>query len=159
MAIDDIINSAMRQHATPGCVVFVAKDGKVIFNKAYGYHTYDHVLPDRLTDMFDLASVTKISATTMEVMRLTEQHKLSLDSTIGSYIAKAKNTNKNDIKVRELMLHESGLIPYIPFYEHIKPTDFSADSSADYPTRLPIPIICAKAILPMLCGRKCLIRL
>jgi CubicO group peptidase (beta-lactamase class C family) len=136
LGIDDIVHDAIRQQATPGCVVLVAKDGKVIFNKAYGYHTYDHTYPDQVTDIFDLASVTKISATTMEVMRLTEQNKLSLDSTIGSYIAKARTTNKNDIKVRELMLHEAGLIPYIPFYEHIKPSDFSRDSSDAYPTKV-----------------------
>jgi CubicO group peptidase (beta-lactamase class C family) len=136
LGIDDVVRDAIKQQATPGCVVLVAKDGKVIFNKAYGYHTYDHTYPDQITDIFDLASVTKISATTMEVMRLTEQGKLSLDSTVGNYIAKAKTTNKNDIKVRELMLHEAGLIPYIPFYEHIKPADFSRDSSDAYPTKV-----------------------
>ncbi|MBW4891181.1 serine hydrolase [Mucilaginibacter sp. HMF5004] len=136
LAIDDIVNSAIRQQATPGCVVLVAKDGKVIYNKAFGYHTYDHNYPDQVNDIFDLASVTKISATTMEVMRLTEQGKLSLDSTVGNYIAKARTTNKSNIKVRELMLHEAGLIPYIPFYEHIKPADFSRDSSDAYPTKV-----------------------
>jgi len=136
LSIDDIVNDAIRQQATPGCVVLVAKDGKVIFNKAYGHHTYDPTYPDQITDIFDLASVTKISATTMEVMRLTEQGKLNLDSTIGTYLAKARTTNKNDIKVRELMLHEAGLIPYIPFYEHIKPADFSRDSSDAYPTKV-----------------------
>ncbi len=66
MDIDKIAREAIRSHATPGCVVLVARDGKVIFNKAYGYHTYDKTLPDKLTDIFDLASMTKISATTME---------------------------------------------------------------------------------------------
>jgi len=136
LPIDDIVHDAISLHATPGCVVFVAKDGKVIFNKAYGYHTYDHNYPDQITDIFDLASVTKISATTMEVMRLTEQGKLSLDSTVGSYLAKARNTNKNDIKVKELMMHEAGLVPYIPFYEHLKPADFSRDSSDAYSTKV-----------------------
>ena len=134
--IDAIVHEAMLQHATPGCVVLVAKDGKVVFNKAYGYHVYDHTLPDQLNDIFDLASVTKISATTMAVMRLTEQGKLNLDSILGNYVARARNTNKNDIKVKELMLHEAGLIPYIPFYEHIKPADFSRDSSDAYPTKV-----------------------
>lgn len=71
LAIDDIAHEAINQRATPGCVVLVAKDGKVIFNKAYGYHTYDKTMPDKLTDIFDLASMTKISATTMAAMRLT----------------------------------------------------------------------------------------
>ena len=71
--IDNIAREAMLERATPGCVVLVAKDGKVIFNKAYGYHTYDNTIPDKLTDIFDVASMTKISATTMEAMQLTDQ--------------------------------------------------------------------------------------
>ncbi|QJD95357.1 serine hydrolase [Mucilaginibacter robiniae] len=136
LPIEDIAREAVGDHATPGFVVLVAKDGKVIFNKAYGYHTYDKVLSDKITDIFDLASCTKISATTMEAMQLTEQGKLSLDSTVGSYIALARNTSKNNILVRELMLHQSGLIPDIPTYERLKPSDHSTDSSAAYPTKI-----------------------
>jgi CubicO group peptidase (beta-lactamase class C family) len=134
--IDQIAQEAIAEHAAPGCVVLVAKDGKVIFNKAYGYHTYEHSQPEKITDIFDLASVTKITTTTMEVMRLVEQGKLNLDSTLSTYVPVAANTNKRDIKVRELMLHEAGLIPYIPFYEKLKATDHSADSSATYPTKV-----------------------
>lgn len=135
-AIDDIAREAIAQHATPGCVVLVAKDGKVIFNKAYGSHTYDNQLPDKITDIFDLASVTKVSATTMEAMRLYDQGKLALDSTVGHYIALARTTNKNDIQVRELLEHQAGLIPDIPTYERLKPTDVSTDSSAAFPTKV-----------------------
>ncbi|WP_345950505.1 serine hydrolase [Mucilaginibacter sp. PAMB04274] len=136
LAIDNIAREAIGDQATPGFVVLAAKDGKVIFNKAYGSHTYDKTQPDKITDIFDIASVTKISATTMEVMKLVEQGKLSLDSTVGSYLALAKPTNKNNIRVRELMLHQAGLISYIPFYERIKATDHSSDSSAAYPTKV-----------------------
>jgi len=134
--IDKIAYEAIANQATPGCVVLVAKDGKVIFNKAYGYHTYDRTIPDKLTDIFDLASVTKISATTIETMRLTEEGRLNLDSTMGTYIPMARKTNKNDIKVRELMEHQAGLIPDIQTYEKLKPTDISIDSSAAYPTKV-----------------------
>ncbi|RVU01257.1 beta-N-acetylglucosaminidase [Mucilaginibacter limnophilus] len=134
--IDDIAAEAIRQHATPGCVVLVAKDGKVIFNKAYGYHTYEAEAPEKVSDIFDLASVTKISATTIEAMKLVEEGKLSLDSTMGSYLSVAQNTNKTTITVRELMLHQAGLVPYIPFHDMIKPADHSADSSAAYPTKV-----------------------
>jgi CubicO group peptidase (beta-lactamase class C family) len=137
MAIDHIAGETISEHAAPGCVVLVAKDGKVIFNKAYGYHTYDKTMPDKLTDIFDLASMTKVSATTMEAMRLTGLGKLNLDSTMGYYIAKAHNTNKSDIKVRELLTHQAGLIPDIPTYTKINQlTDYSPDSSAAFPTRL-----------------------
>ena len=136
LPIDDIAHEAIAQHATPGCVVLVVKDGKVIFNKAYGYHTYDNQAPDKLTDLFDLASVTKVTATTMEIMRLTEQGKLNMDSTIGNYMPVVRGSNKSDIRLHELMTHQSGLVPDIPTYEKLKPSDHNIDSSAAYPTKI-----------------------
>jgi CubicO group peptidase (beta-lactamase class C family) len=135
-AIDNIAYEAIRNQATPGCVVLVVKDGKVIFNKAYGYHTYDNTIPDKITDVFDLASMTKVSATTMETMRLTEEGRLNIDSTMGSYLPMTRHTNKNDIHICELLLHQAGLIPDIQTYQKLKPTDISTDSSAAYPTRV-----------------------
>jgi CubicO group peptidase (beta-lactamase class C family) len=135
-AIDNIAYEAIRNQATPGCVVLVAKDGKVIFNKAYGYHTYDNTISDKITDIFDIASVTKVSATTMETMRLTEEGRLNLDSTMGSYLPMTHNTDKKDIHIRELLLHQAGLIPDIQTYQKLMPTDISTDSSAVYPTRV-----------------------
>ncbi|MBB3054699.1 serine hydrolase domain-containing protein [Mucilaginibacter gotjawali] len=134
--IDNIATEAIMNQATPGCVVLVAKDGKVIFNKAYGYHTYDKTIPDKLTDIFDLASMTKISATTMETMQLYDQGKLSIDSTVGHYLPQARKTNKNDLLVKEVLEHQAGLIPDIPTLEAVKPTDYTVDSSADYPTKV-----------------------
>lgn len=134
--IDDIVQQAISEKATPGAVVMVLKDGKVIFNKAYGNHTYDNTRPDRITDIFDLASITKISATTMAVMRLMEQGKLKLDTNVGAYIPKARNTNKNNIQVRQVMLHQAGFVPYIPFQDNINAGDYSRDSSEAYPTKV-----------------------
>jgi CubicO group peptidase (beta-lactamase class C family) len=134
--IDNIATEAIKAHATPGCVVLVAKDGKVIFNKAYGYHTYDNLMPDKLTDLFDLASLTKVTATTMAVMRLYEQDKIALDSTIGNYLPAARNSNKSDLRVRELLEHQAGLVGDVPTYERLKPVDHSIDSSAAYPTKI-----------------------
>ncbi len=134
--IDKIATEAIRAQATPGCVVLVARDGKVIFNKAYGYHTYDNVLPDKLDDIFDVASVTKVSATTMEAMRVYEEGRLNLDSTIGTYIPMARKSNKSTLTIRELLEHQSGLIPDIPTYEKLKPADISTDSSAAYPHKI-----------------------
>lgn len=136
IGIDNIASEAILNQATPGCVVLVAKDGKVIFNKAYGYHTYSKNLPDKLTDIFDVASMTKISATTMEAMILTDQGKLNVDSTVGYYLPLARKTNKNDIKVREVLEHQAGLIPDIPTFDNIKPTDHTTDSSALFPTKV-----------------------
>lgn len=134
--IDNIANEAIRAKAAPGIVVLVAKDGKVIFNKAYGNHTYNNGLPEKVTDIFDLASLTKTTATTPTVMRLFEEHKLNLDTNIGAYIPKARLSPMNPIKVREVMLHQAGFIPFIPFHDFVKPGDYSRDSSAAYPTKV-----------------------
>jgi CubicO group peptidase (beta-lactamase class C family) len=134
--IDKIAREAMNEHATPGCVVLVAKDGKVIFNKAYGYHTYDADMPDKITDIFDVASMTKISATTITAMQLKDQGKLNVDSTMSYYLPLTRNTNKSNIQIRELLTHQAGLIPDIPTFDKIKPTDHSADSSTAYPIKV-----------------------
>lgn len=134
--IDAIVGEALSQKATPGAVVLVAKDGKVIFNKAYGHHTYENVIPVKASDIFDLASITKIAATTMAAMRLYEQGKLNLDANLGTYIAEARSTNKNSIKVKDLMLHQAGLVSYIPFYRNLRPADFARDSSELYSVKV-----------------------
>ncbi|MEE1947066.1 serine hydrolase [Pedobacter sp. KR3-3] len=134
--IDKIAAEAIAGKATPGLVVLVAKDGKVIYNKAYGFHTYANTMPDKVTDIFDLASVTKTTATTPSVMRLVEENKLKLDTNIGYYIPKARNTPMENINVREVMLHQAGFIPYIPFQNFVKEGDYSRDSSAAYPTKV-----------------------
>ncbi|MFD0939237.1 serine hydrolase domain-containing protein [Pedobacter boryungensis] len=134
--IDKIVAEGIAGKASPGMVVLVAKDGKVIYNKAFGYHTYDNVMADKVTDIFDLASVTKVTATTPTVMRLVEEGKLKLDTNIGYYIPRARNTPMNAINVREVMLHQAGFIPYIPFHNYIKEGDYSRDSSAAYPTKV-----------------------
>ena len=134
--IDKIAEEAISKKAAPGLVVLVAKDGKVIFNKAYGTHTYDDGIEDKVTDIFDLASVTKVTATTPTVMRLFEEGKLKLDTNIGAYIPLARPSPMNNIKVREVMLHQAGFVPYIPFQNFVKTGDYSRDSSATYPTKV-----------------------
>ncbi|RZM01610.1 MAG: class A beta-lactamase-related serine hydrolase, partial [Pedobacter sp.] len=134
--IDNIALQAIRERATPGIVVLVAKDGKVIFNKAYGTHTYTDGIQDKVTDIFDLASLTKTTATTPMVMRLYEEKKLNLDTNLGAYIPRVRSLSMNPIKVREVMLHQAGFIPYIPFHDAVKTGDYSVDSSAAFPTKV-----------------------
>lgn len=134
-SIDIIAAEAIREKATPSAVVLVIKDGNVIFNKAYGSHTYDGTMPTKLTDIYDLASVTKVSATTMSAMKLYDQKKIALDKTIGDYIPNARQSNKSDIKIRELLTHQSG-VTAVSFYLNLKPEDHSADSSKAYPVKV-----------------------
>src|SRR5690606_20628685 len=134
--IDGIAMEAVREHAAPGIVVMAVKSGKVIFEKAYGYHTYDQRRQTKVTDIFDMASITKITATTPTIMRLVERGVISLDSTMGHYLTQAQHTNKKNTKLRDVMLHEAGFIPFIPFYRDLKPGDLSADSSAEYSVKV-----------------------
>lgn len=135
-AVDGIVAEAIRERATPGAVVMVVKSGRVIFEKAYGHHTYSGNRPTRIGDLFDMASITKIAATTPVVMRLTERGLIDLDSTMGHYLLQAQNTNKKDTKLRDVMLHEAGFIPFIPFYRELKPDDLSKDSSSAYAVKV-----------------------
>ncbi len=107
--IDAIMAEAIRAQATPGAVVLVAKNGKVIFQKAYGSHTYENTQATQVSDIYDVASLTKISATTMAIMNLYDQQKIALDSSFGYYVPSARITNKAGIKIRDLLLHQSGL--------------------------------------------------
>ena len=134
-SIDLIAAEAIREKATPSAVVMVIKDGNVIFNKAYGSHTYDGTEKTKLSDIYDLASVTKVSATTMSAMKLYEQGKIGLDKTVGDYIPNARKSNKEDLKVRELLAHQSG-VTAVSFYLKLKPEEHSADSSQAYPVKV-----------------------
>jgi CubicO group peptidase (beta-lactamase class C family) len=134
--IDRIVKEAIEKKATPGAVVMVIKDGKVILNKGYGSHTYTQEDPTNPDDVFDLASVTKIGATTMAAMRLYEQNKLQLDTGIAAYIPLARHTNKGGLTVKELLLHQAGLVSYIPFFKDLRPGEYSRDSSIFHPVKV-----------------------
>lgn len=135
-SIDAIMSDAIRGKAAPGGVVMVIHQGNVVFEKAYGHHTYDGVRPMQLTDIFDMASITKIAATTPVVMRLSENGIIDLDKTMGHYLWQAAESNKKDVKLRDVMLHEAGFIPYIPFYRDLPAGAISRDSSATHTVKV-----------------------
>ena len=115
-AIDDIVQEGLQNQAFPGCQVLVAKDGVVIYNKSFGYFDYARTHPVQNSDVYDLASVTKAAATVPAVMKLYDEKKLKLDDFLSSYISQLKGTDKSYISVRRALLHESGLVSFLPFY-------------------------------------------
>lgn len=121
--IDAIAKDAVEQHAAPGMMVMAIKDGQVIFEKAYGYHTYEKKQANSINDIYDLASISKIAGTTPVVMHLQENNIINLDSTMGHYLWQAKQSNKANITLRTVLLHEAGFTPFIPFYRNLKPGD------------------------------------
>lgn len=134
--IDAIANEMINKKAAPGAVIMIVKDKEVIFNKAYGNHYYNINEPTKVDDIFDLASVSKIAATTLAVMHLEEEGKIDLEKTVGDYLKDAQGTNKENIKLRDLMLHQAGLIPFIPFYRDLTENDYRVDSSAAFPIKV-----------------------
>nr|WP_255537093.1 serine hydrolase [Pedobacter sp. SYSU D00873] len=129
------MNEAITEHATPGAVVMVVKDGNVVFEKAYGHHTYGDDLPTRSRDIFDLASVTKIASTTVATMKLFDEEKINLNAGLGTYLQDLRGTNKDFIPVRDVLLHQAGLVN-LDFLSYVKPSDHSTDSSFFFPVKI-----------------------
>ena len=115
--IDSIANDAIAKHAAPGCVVLVAKNGMVAFHRCYGYTNYDSLEPTTKDMVYDLASVTKTSATTVAVMKLYEQGLLDLNKTLGDYLPWVRGSNKDTLLIKNILLHQAGLVGWIPFYK------------------------------------------
>lgn len=120
-AIDSIALNGIDQKAYPGCQVLVAKDGKVVYNKAYGHQTYDSGSPEVDTNtVYDLASLTKVTATTLAVMRLIDEGRIQLDDKLSRYLPYLKHSNKKNITIREALSHIAGLKDYDSYWKQAK---------------------------------------
>ena len=118
--VDSIMTMAITKEAFPGAQLLVAKQGKIIFHQAYGYHTYDSIQKVGLNDLYDLASVTKILGPLPALMKLYEEGKLDLDKPFSYYWKSWRHRkDKKDITLRELLAHQSGLQPYIVFLSDV----------------------------------------
>lgn len=133
-SIDSIVKDAITKRAFPGCVILAVKDGEIIYSKAFGTTTFDSHKPVQEDDIFDLASVTKISATTISIMKLYEQGKISLKKKLGDYLPWVKGTDKANLGIEDILLHQAGLVPFIPFYKE----------TVDSPAGIPFPNIYAE---------------
>lgn len=115
--VDSLAQNAVDKGATPGCQVLVAKDGDVVYQKSFGYHTYNAISPVKNHHLYDLASLTKVVATTLSVMKLYEEHKIKLEEKLSTYLPMLQGTNKDEILVQDVLLHQAGLQAYIPIYK------------------------------------------
>lgn len=114
--IDSIAMSGIKEKVFPGCQVLVAKDGKVIYQKSFGHHTYDTKIKVKNTDLYDIASITKIAASTVSLMKLVDEGKVNLDNPLCYYMPELEGSNKQNIVIREMMTHQAGLKDWIPFW-------------------------------------------
>ena len=115
--LDTIALDAIHQQAMPGCVILVAKGGKIVYHKAFGHYNYDQKEPVSKGSVYDLASVTKIAATTLAVMKLFDEGKIDLHGRLGDYLPNVKGTNKEQLLIENILLHQAGLVPFIRFFE------------------------------------------
>ena len=116
--IDSIAGAGLDSMAYPGCEVLIARKGIVVFEKCYGFHTYDRTEKVKEDDLWDLASVTKVSAATPSLMLLNDRGLFDPDRTLGSYLPWYRFSNKGDMVLRDMLAHQAGMTPFIPFYRN-----------------------------------------
>jgi beta-glucosidase-like glycosyl hydrolase/CubicO group peptidase (beta-lactamase class C family) len=136
--IDEVAEKAIRIQATPGANVLVVKNGKVIFERSYGQLEYKKSPKVNSETVYDLASITKVLATTQAVMFLQSRGELKMVKSLGDYLPELKGTNKEKLTLKDVMAHEAGLVAFIPYYARTveggnwKPEYFHATSSPGF---------------------------
>ncbi len=114
--IESIAMEGIRQRAYPGCQILVAKDGVVIYEREFG--KFDYGESPEVTDetVYDLASVTKATAPLPAIMKLYDEKKIRLQDPLSKFVLETKGSNKANLTIRSLLLHETGVIAFIPYY-------------------------------------------
>lgn len=141
LQIDSIVEVAIKAQATPGCQVLVAHKGAVVYNKAFGKLAYHSPQKVNTETLYDLASITKAAATTVSLMKLYDAQLFSPDSTLGSYLPQAKNTDKDTLRFYNILTHQAQLPAWIPFYQYMivdffKPGMKKSKQSYDFPYKV-----------------------
>lgn len=141
--IDSIVHEGIQKKAFPGAQVLIYKHDSIRLNKSYGFHTYDSIVRVKNHHLFDLASVTKILASTLAFMKLYESHNIDLDQKVADFIPMIKNTNKKNSTFREILSHQAGWLPYIEHQNTVRRKNGKLKSrtlSAKQGKRYPNPI-------------------
>jgi beta-glucosidase-like glycosyl hydrolase/CubicO group peptidase (beta-lactamase class C family) len=140
--IDSIALKGIKDKVYPGCQVLVVKNGKVFYQKAFGYHTYEGKTKVKNDDLYDIASITKIASSTAAIMKLASEKKINLDDSLYNYWPALKGTNKQNIVLREMLTHQAGLPAWIPFWQRTvvkgeyKPGIYNKTKSDEFPYRV-----------------------
>jgi beta-glucosidase-like glycosyl hydrolase/CubicO group peptidase (beta-lactamase class C family) len=135
--VDSIVKSGLDSLAYPGCQVLIACKGIVVLDKCYGHHMYDSTEAVTEYDLWDLASVTKVSAGTPSLMVLRDRGLFDPDKTLGYYLPWYRHSNKGDMLLRDMLSHQAGLVPFIPFWRNTLREDktFKNGIFSDYHNR------------------------
>ena len=115
--IDSVAAVGLEARAFPGCEVIIARKGIVVFSKTYGFQTFEERTPISEEDLFDLASVTKVSSTLPGLMLLDSEGKFFTDKTLGEYVPIYKGSDKSSLKMIDILTHQAGFVSWIPFWK------------------------------------------
>lgn len=137
--IDSIINWCIANNVMPGCQILLATKGKVVYHKAYGNHTYSDSTKVQLTDIYDIASVTKVAATTTALMQLYDNKQFSLKQKLSVYVPELKKTQLKEIRINSILAHQAGLKSWLKLYQasldengNLRPELFATHDSAEF---------------------------
>ncbi len=140
--MDRLAEEAIASGATPGCVVLAAKDGQIVYHKAFGHHTYSKTRAVQPDDVYDLASVTKIAGGTLALMKLYDEGIIDLNTPIVRYLPELEGSNKANMVLKDILAHRAGLQPWLPFYRktvektktdvYIKPEYYCREADEGY---------------------------
>ncbi|MCC5945129.1 MAG: serine hydrolase [Bernardetiaceae bacterium] len=138
--IDAIVQKALDSAAMPGAQLLIARHGTVVYHKAFGHHTYNKKQKVKLDDVYDLASISKVSTALPLLMQLQSEGKFSPDSTWGSYLPSVRQSDKSELRLRDILSHQAGLIPYIAYFPYhyqkagkrLSPEWFATQASPDF---------------------------
>lgn len=150
--IDTIVSRAIAERCFPGCQVLVARRGKIVHHKSYGHHTYDKLQRVENNHLYDIASCTKVMASTLCLMRLVEEGRLSLDEPLSKYFAEFRGSNKEECTLREILAHQSGIKNiyfgriFFDKERNLNPEIFSNTQSEAYPYKFCDSIFVCKDI-------------
>tara|TARA_Y100000589_G_scaffold189104_1_gene178983 strand:- start:2547 stop:5516 length:2970 start_codon:yes stop_codon:yes gene_type:complete len=114
--VDSIVLNGIEEKAYPGAQVLIARRGNIVYNKSFGHHTYEKKRKVNSSDMYDLASITKITASIPNMMKLVESGDINLDYNLCDYLGYVDTTNYINMNLRRMLAHNAGLVSWIPFY-------------------------------------------
>jgi CubicO group peptidase (beta-lactamase class C family) len=150
--IESIANEAIAIGSTPGCYVQVVKDGKVIYDRGFGHLTYDKKSPVTSQTIYDLASVTKVTATLQAVMYMYEHGMIDVHKKLSVYLPELKESNKSDFTIKDILTHQAGLWPFLPFWAEtvkdsiVKKRYYSQIANDEFPFPVAESMFASKAI-------------
>ena len=118
--IGTIVQQGIENHAFPGCQVLVARQGKIVYDRSFGTLRYGVYEPVNNQTLYDIASMTKVTATLQCVMMLNERGVIDMNEKASTYLPELKGSNKENMLVSDILMHQAGLVAFVPFWEKTK---------------------------------------